>query len=55
MLQEIASVKKRIVVIGSEWVNKKSEDFEYHWERPFQPELPSQGSINIVKVLSFSL
>ena len=31
-----------------------SEDFAYHSESLFKPELPSQGSINMVKVLSAS-
>ena len=31
-----------------------SPDFAYHWGRLFQTELPSMGSINMVKVLSFS-
>ena len=35
MLEEIVSVKKRILVIGSKWVNKQSEDFAYHSERLF--------------------
>ena len=52
MLQEIASVKKRINTIGSEWVNKQSQDLAYHSERLFKPELRPQGSINMVKVLS---
>ena len=32
----------------------KSWDFAYHSERLFKPEVPSQGSIDMVKVLSFS-
>ena len=54
MLEQIASVKKRIVAIGSQWVKKQSQDFAYHSEYLFQPELLSQGSINMVKFMSFS-
>ena len=42
-----------ILVIGSQWLNKIFYDFEYHPERLFQPEYRSQGSINMVKLLSF--
>ena len=52
MLQEIASVKKRINTIGSEWVNTQSQDLAYHSERLFKPELRPHGSINMVKLLS---
>ena len=34
-------------------LTKCRKDFAYHSERPFQLELPTQGSINMVKVLSF--
>ena len=30
MLQKTASVKNRILVIDSQWVNKQSYDFVYH-------------------------
>ena len=53
MLQQPACVKKGILLIGSHRVNQQSEDFAYHSEKFVQPELPSQGSINMVKVLSF--
>ena len=43
----------RILIIGSQWVHKQSQDFAYHSERLFPPELSLQGSINMVKVLSF--
>ena len=51
MLQKIVSVKKRIPIIGSEWVSKQSYDLANHSERLFQPELSSQGSINMEKLL----
>ena len=44
----------RILIIGSEWVNKKTQDFAYQKERIFQPEFIPKGSINMVKVLSSS-
>ena len=53
MLQQPACVKKGILLIGSHRINQQSEEFAYHSEKFFQPELPSQGSINMVKVLSF--
>ena len=53
MLQQPACVRKGILLIGSHRINQQSEDFAYHSEKFFQPELPSQGSINMVKVLSF--
>ena len=54
MLQYIASDKKRILIIGTQWVKKQSYDFVYHSRRLFQPELSSQGSENMVKLLLFS-
>ena len=53
MLQWIAFVNKTIPVIGSQLANKQSKEFPYHSEKFFQPELRSQWSINMVKVLSF--
>ena len=52
MLLWIVSFNKKILVIGSQWVNKQSQDFAYHSERLFQPEFLSQGWINVVNVLS---
>ena len=53
MLQWVAFVNKTIPVIGSQLANKQSKEFPYHSEKFFQPELRSQWSINMVKVLSF--
>ena len=53
-LQEIVSVKNRILIISSQFLKKQSQDFAYHLERLFKPELSSQGSINMVKLLSFN-
>ena len=39
MLQQIASTKKRKLIIGSEWINKQSQDFSYNSETVFKPEL----------------
>ena len=50
MLLQIVSIKNTILVIGSQWVNRHSQDFAYHSERLFQPEFLK--SINMVKVLS---
>ena len=47
----IVSIKKRIRVCGSQCVKKQSQDSAYNSERLFQPELPAQGSINMVMVL----
>ena len=47
-------MKKRILVIGSQRINKQFKPFAYHEERLFQLELRSQLSINMVKVLSFT-
>ena len=47
------SIKKRIFVLNSHWVNKQSYDFQYHSGRHFEPQYPSEGSINMVKLLSF--
>ena len=44
----------RILVIGSQCVNKQSYDFTYHSEKLFKAEFPSQGNIDMVKGLSFS-
>ena len=49
-----SSIWKKILVIGSHWVKKQSWYFAYDSKKVFQPELRSQGSINMVKVLSFS-
>ena len=49
------SIKKRILVVCCQWVNKQSLDFAYHSERVFQREFLPQGSINKVKGLSFSI
>ena len=35
--KRIASFKKRILVIGSQGVNKQSQDFAYPSKRLFQP------------------
>ena len=43
-------MKKRILVIGSQWINKQFKPFAYHEEKLFQLELRSQGSRNMVKV-----
>ena len=43
-------MKKRILVIGSECVNKYSEDFADHHELFFQTEFLSQGSIKMINV-----
>ena len=53
MLLKIVYIKKIIVVIGSQWVNKHSSDFSYHSERLFEPKLPSECSINMENVPSF--
>ena len=37
MLQEVASVEKIILVIGSQWVNKESSDFAYHYMLQLTP------------------
>ena len=47
------SLKKRILVIGSQCVNKISQDFAFAWERLFPTDVFSQWSINMVTVLSF--
>ena len=52
MFQEIASVKKTILIIGSEGVKKQSQDLPCPSERLFKPGLRPDGSINMVKVLS---
>ena len=49
----IVSIKKRILVIGSQWDKKQSEYFMYHSERLFQTGLRTHWSISMVKVLSF--
>ena len=54
MLQQIASVKKRIHIIGTQWVNKQSYDFAYDSQKLFKTQFYSQGSINMVEVLSLS-
>ena len=51
---QFALVKKRKLVIGSQWVKKHWQDFGYLSEIVFRPELPSQGSIIMAMVLSFS-
>ena len=53
MLQEIASFKKRIHIISRRWVKKQSSDVGYNSERLLQPELISEGSINVVNALCF--
>ena len=53
-VQQIASLKKIIPLIGSQWVEKQSYHFAYRSERRFKPALYWQVSINIVKVPSFS-
>ena len=47
MWQQIASVKKRILILGIEWFEKQPYDFAYDSERFFKPELP----LPLVKVL----
>ena len=39
MLESVAFVKKRILVIGSQWVNKQSDDFAYNPGRLSKAEL----------------
>ena len=51
----IVSTKKRILVIGSRCVNKQSPDFPYHYKRHFPTQLPSQWSMNMVRLLSSRL
>ena len=53
MLHEIASFKKRIHITSRRWLKKQSQDFGYHPERLPKPELISEGSTNMVKVLCF--
>ena len=48
------SIKRRILVIGSQWVNKKPLDFLSQPERLFQHEVPLQREINVVKMASCS-
>ena len=43
-----------MLIIGTEWVNKQFEDLAYNSVILFNPEWPSQVSINMVKVLSTS-
>ena len=43
MWQQIASVKKRILILGIEWFKKQPYDFAYDTERFFKPELPLRG------------
>ena len=52
MLLLIVSIKKTILFITSQWVKKRSWDSEYNSKRLLKPELPSQGSINMVEMLS---
>ena len=44
-------LKKRILAIGSQCVNKQSKDFTNHWERLFPIIFHSFWSITILKVL----
>ena len=53
MFLQIVFIKKKLLVIGCQWVNKQSLDFAYDSERFFLTGSPAQGSINMVKVLSF--
>ena len=39
--------------MGSQRVNKQSQDFEYHQERLFPTQFCSQLLINMEKILSF--
>ena len=50
---QIVSIEKTILILGSQWINKDSQDFAYNPMRLYQPELPFYGSINMVKELSF--
>ena len=49
---EIFCIKNRILVNGSQCVNKKSQDLACQSERQFTTQLPWQWSINIIKLLS---
>ena len=43
--------RERIVVIGSQYVNKQSQDFRYYWNLVFQTEVLSEWSKNMTKLL----
>ena len=54
-LHWIVFIKKGILVIGSQCVNEKSWDFEYHYKWFFPTRLPSKWSVNMEKELPLRL
>ena len=43
--------RERILVIGSQYVNKQSQDFKYYQDQIFRFEVLSEGSKNMTKLM----
>ena len=49
--RQIFSIKNRIIFIGSQCVNKQTQDLVCQYEKLFRLQIPCQWQINMIKVL----